>query len=209
MGVVLVLALILVTVLVALAVVVFVVKRRRRALHFSVRAESAADAAAISQVHRSAFATEGSDGGDGEARLVEQLRGDGDLFLSLVAVLRDGHVIGHVALSPTTVDFKALGWLQLAPLAVLPEFQRKGVGTALVNAAIAHLRTQAKVANVHGVAVVGSPQFYGRFGFEKVPGFEPEARHELEREHFFALRISDRAAPPQGTLRYARAFRDL
>lgn len=116
-----------------------------------VREETAQDLAAIARLIELAF------GQAGEARLVDQLRADGDATVSLVAV-EAGRVFGHVMLSPMSAPFRALG---LAPLAVLPEFQRRGIGTALMSAAI----ERARQGKWPAIFVVGDPDYYGPFGF--------------------------------------------
>ena len=118
-----------------------------------VRPETSEDAAAVRDVETRAF-----DRAD-EAALVDALRGAGKATISLVAIV-DGHVVGHVLFSPVTLDGAPLG-LGLAPLAVAPEAQRRGVGAALVRAGLAEARAAG-----HGVVVVlGDPAYYRRFGF--------------------------------------------
>lgn len=124
-----------------------------------VRAERDDDREAVAQVVRQAF------GGDAEASLVERLRRDGDCILALVAE-RDGRIVGHIAFSPMTAPFAALG---LAPLSVLPHCQRSGIGSALVRKGLGLARSRGWDA----VFVLGDPAFYRRFGFsaEAAGGF--------------------------------------
>ena len=129
-----------------------------------VRAEAPADHDAIRAVHESAFPT------PQEADLVDALRVDDDLVLSLVA-LEDDAIVGHVAFSRMTVnsdtgDFPALA---LAPVGVIPEFQREGVGTALIENGLQLLAKKGEAL----VFVLGEPDYYGRFGFsaELASGF--------------------------------------
>jgi putative acetyltransferase len=118
-----------------------------------IRDETGADHAAVARVHRLAF------GGDAEARLVEALRRSGAAAASLVAECGGGTIVGHVLLSRLV---SPPGALALAPLAVLPDRQRRGVGSALVRAALARARAGGWAA----AFVLGNPAFYGRFGFE-------------------------------------------
>jgi putative acetyltransferase len=124
---------------------------------FLIRAEAEGDAPAIAALHEAAF--------DNvlEARLVEQLRAEDELLVSLVAEDDSGAIVGHIALSPAGIaqmpDIKLL-WL--APLAVRPDRQRQGIGAALVGAAA----DTARAAQIDGVIVLGAPEYYGRFGFE-------------------------------------------
>ncbi len=125
-----------------------------------VRDERAADVGTIHDVVAAAF--EQPD----EAVLVDALRAHGGVTCSLVAEAA-GRVVGHVLFSPVTIvhdvdgdvlDSPACG---LAPLAVLPEMQRRGVGDALARAGLARCRD----AGFAVVVVLGSPVYYGRFGF--------------------------------------------
>ena len=119
----------------------------------TITVETAADADGIDAVHRSAFPT------PGEARLVRMLRAAGRLEVSIVARER-GQVIGHVAFSPVTPESGPCG-TGLAPLAVVPERQRHGVGAALVEAGLAACRALA----IPYAVVLGDPRYYSRFGF--------------------------------------------
>lgn len=113
-----------------------------------IRAELRHDHEGISDLLSASF------GGNDEARLVEMLRRDGHLALSLVAEAA-GTIIGHVALSPVAADIPALA---LAPVAVHPAVQGRGIGSALVRAA------QEAFAD-HAIVVLGEPGYYSRFGF--------------------------------------------
>ena len=93
-----------------------------------------------------------------EADLVGALRADGDVALSLVAVA-DGAVAGHVLFSPMAAPFPALA---LAPVAVLPERQGRGIGGALIREGLA----RAEARGWRGVFVLGEPAYYRRFGFD-------------------------------------------
>ena len=129
---------------------------------WTVRPEADDDAAAIGVATVSAFTTS-RHGYQGEAELVQRLRDAGDLALSLV-VEADG-VIGHVAFSPVTISDGSCGWLGLAPLSVMPEWQGRGIGAALVAAGLARLKEQG----ANGCVVLGDPGYYGRFGFRHDP----------------------------------------
>lgn len=113
-----------------------------------LRAERAQDHAAVAELLSRAF------GGPAEAELLDALRSAGELALSLVAEV-GGTVIGHVALSPLEARGPALA---LAPLAVHPAMQSRGLGAALLRAALAAFQD-------HTIVVLGDPAYYGRFGF--------------------------------------------
>lgn len=123
-----------------------------------VRDEAAADREAIRLVNEAAF------GGQAEAMLVDALRANDRALLSLVAVA-DGSVIGHILFSP--VEVVAAGGerfpaIALAPLAVVPSQQNRGVGSILTIEGLNRLRESG-----HGIVVVlGHTDYYPRFGFQ-------------------------------------------
>jgi putative acetyltransferase len=122
----------------------------------TIRPEAAADLDAIQTVHFLAF------GRDEEARLVTALHAEGHARESLVAESEDG-IIGHILFSdlPILMPERVVPALALAPLAVVPEKQRQGVGSALVRKGLQFCR-----ASGHRIVVVlGHPGFYPRFGF--------------------------------------------
>jgi putative acetyltransferase len=121
-----------------------------------IRPEADHDQSAIRSVHQMAFE------GHAEANLVDALRDDGFAEISIVAEM-DGEIVGHILFSPVAIVTKAgtVEALSLAPTAVMPMFQRKGIGTRLVEAGLNVCRERG-----HRVVVVlGHPEFYPRFGF--------------------------------------------
>lgn len=156
----------------------------------TVRPERAGDLEAIDDVVIRAF------GRDDEARLVAQLRRDGDATTSLVAVAGDV-VIGHVMLSPMSAPFRALG---LAPVSVAPKHQKQGVGAALIDAAV----VQARQGGWSAIFVLGDPAYYGRFGFraDLAAGFSSP----YAGPHFMVLPLTDELPVASGKVSYAAAF---
>lgn len=130
--------------------------RGTRGLGDWVRPEQPADVAAIRAINTAAF------GRDAEARLVDALRGSGASIASLVAV-HENAVVGHILFSRVWIenDDIAVPIASLAPMAVLPEFQHRGMGSALVRAGLDVCRR----AEYPAVIVVGHPAYYPRFGF--------------------------------------------
>lgn len=123
---------------------------------FSFRPETPADRDAIRQVNQDAF------GGDEEARLVDALREGGYVRLSLAAEA-EGRIVGHIVFSELAIltDDGAVAALALAPMAVLPELQRRGIGSELVRRGLDACGQQG-----HRIVIVlGHPEFYPRFGF--------------------------------------------
>jgi putative acetyltransferase len=111
---------------------------------------------AVLRVHRAAF------GREDEARLVQQLHLSGRDVFELLAEC-DGTIVAHVAFSPVTIEHGEDGRARgLAPVAVLPAWQRQGIGTRLIGEALQALRAAA----LRGVVVLGDPTYYARFGFE-------------------------------------------
>lgn len=128
---------------------------RDRSCHMPViRFETSADVAAVRAVHIASFPTML------EARLVEALRDNGRLSLSLVATESEA-IVGHVAFSPVIVSGNS-GGVGLAPLAVQPAFRRRGLGAALVREGL----VSAERAGFLFAVVLGEPAYYSRFGFE-------------------------------------------
>ncbi len=125
-------------------------RRKPRNIRAHIRRDTQADHAGIHAVHKAAFPT------TEEAILVDRLRNAGRLHLSLVAE-QDGQVVGHIALSPVNL-YRGLG---LGPLAVLPQYQRQGIGEALVQRAIDLCREDG----AGFIVVLGDPEYYERFGF--------------------------------------------
>ena len=129
-----------------------------------LRPEEPRDQAAIRHVNEQAF------GGTAEANAIDQLRDRGQLTLSLVAAIaaqgeRADRVVGHLLFTPIEITTSDRSWpgLGLAPLAVLPEFQRQGIGSALMIEGLA----QCRALGHERVIVLGHPDYYPRFGFER------------------------------------------
>jgi putative acetyltransferase len=163
-----------------------------------LRRERALDQSAVRAVHSAAF---GGGVGSAETRLVDELRTDHDIIaaLSIVAVV-DGDIIGHVIGSRASIaDRPSIG---LGPLGVLPAWQRRGVGQALMHAVLA----AADALDEPVVALLGDPEYYCRFGFAPgvTLGILPPVP-EWER-HFQVRPLNAWDDSLRGTFRYARAF---
>jgi len=103
-----------------------------------------------------------------EANIVDNLRKNCEELTSIVA-LENGKIVGHIVFSPVIIerDGSTVGGMGLAPVAVLPEYQRKGIGTQLVHKGIEQLRR----SKCPFIIVLGYPEFYSRFGFEQASQF--------------------------------------
>jgi putative acetyltransferase len=161
------------------------------------------DELAIQTLHRRAF------GCDAEARLVELLAERGKDVISLVAE-RDGHVAGHILFSPATIEWpdrpgrESIRGLGLAPVAVLPEWQRQGIGSALVTAGLGECRQ--RLASF--VVLIGHPDYYPRFGFVPAGPFGLTCAFG-DGPAFQILWLADQPRVQAGVVRYAEEFYEL
>jgi putative acetyltransferase len=160
-----------------------------------IRAESAHDIPAISSVIAAAFLTAPHTSYT-EEFIVGALRRAGKLTVSRVATHND-EVVGHVAISPIEISGKALGWYGLGPVSVLPSYQRRGIGSALVMDALLILSS----SGAGGCVVLGDPAFYERFGFS---AHEALTLSGVPAEHFLAVAFDH--VVPQGEVSYHDAF---
>lgn len=137
-----------------------------------------------------------------EADLVERLRADGLVRLSLVAV-DDGEVVGHILFTelPTRLDGRSVDAVALAPVAVDPRRQRGGVGSALVREGLARLAREGFEAAI----VLGHPAYYPRFGFSAA--LAEKLASPFAGEAFMALELVEGALRGEaGEVRYPAAF---
>jgi putative acetyltransferase len=167
-----------------------------------IRRERTVDATQIDAVHRAAFDRPELAGTTApEARLVSELRNDGDVVpeLSLVAEV-DGHITGHVVCSQATIGGRPS--LGLGPIGVRPDRQRTGVGSALMHAVIA----AADALDAPTIVLLGDPRFYRRFGFEPAADHGIIPPEDWGREHFMVRRLTAWSPAEQGVFHYAPAF---
>ena len=155
------------------------------------------DNSAIRRVHQLAFGADSP-----EADLVEALRADGAVVpeLCLVATDRDD-VIGHVAYSNARLD-SAEPVLALGPMAVLPEVQRRGAGSALVRESL----RRAAGMDYPLVVVVGHPEYYPRFGFERGDAHGIRTTYEVPPETWMVHRLPSYRPEISGVIVYPDAF---
>jgi putative acetyltransferase len=162
----------------------------------TVRDERPGDEAAIAAMTAAAFRDALYSDGT-EVAIVDRLRADGDLAVSLVAENVDGAIVGHAAFSPVTISDGTPGWYGLGPVSVIPPRQRSGVGSRLIEEGLARLRQ----AGARGCVVLGEPPYYGRFGFRHDPRL---AFPGPPPEYFQMLTLAGEV--PAGTVSYARGF---
>lgn len=161
-----------------------------------IRPETKSDVLAIEAVTVAAFMK--ADRTDhNEQFIVRSLRATNHLLISLVAEDKVTHtIIGHAAVSPVTISDGSEDWYGLGPISVLPEYQRKGLGSLFMNCVLADLQAR----HAAGCVVLGNPKYYIRFGFRadhsmQLPG--------VSLEYFMALTWCERAT---GTVSYHKAF---
>ncbi|MQY08826.1 GNAT family N-acetyltransferase [Actinomadura macrotermitis] len=163
---------------------------------WKTRPETTGDAAAIRRVVAAAFPTAE------EADLVEALRSDPAWLpgLSWVAESPGGEVVGHALLTRCQVgDADALA---LAPVSVLPAYQRGGVGGTVVEAALAAARARGERL----VVVLGHPEYYPRFGFVRASSLGIGVSFDVPDEALMALVLDGSGPVPSGIVRYPAPF---
>ncbi len=167
-------------------------------LTVAVRRERPSDSAAVRAVHRAAFPT------DAEARLTDELREDAGYLphLSLVAV-EDGAVVGHVIGTRGWIEPPRVPAVGVGPVGVLPAAHGRGIGTVLVHALLA----VAEASDERLVALLGSPDYYRRFGFVASSEVGITAPDPTWGGHFQARWLSEPRV--EGTFRYADPFQRL
>lgn len=165
-----------------------------------IRAETPEDVDSIRYVNEQAFEQEE------EARLIEKLRNHGVLTISLVAV-QDGEVVGHIAFSPVKVESEHSSFeaISLAPMAVLPAHQRKGIGSQMVRAGIEECRRLGHEV----IVVLGHPDYYPRFGFVPAGPRGINCEFEAPEEAWMILELREGAlAGRRGTVKFQPEFKE-
>ena len=168
-------------------------------MDLAIRPEQPGDHASVRRVVEQAF------GRRNEADLVDKLHAAGRASIALVAVL-DGSVVAHLLFSPVTLDPPRASplMLGLAPEAVQPLHQNKGIGSRLIRAGLEACRE----AGCDGVVVLGDPAFYSRFGFERASGRGLGNEYGAD-EHFMALELRKGALDGlRGMVKYGPEFQE-
>lgn len=165
-----------------------------------IRAEQAEDLEAVRQVNIAAF------GRDNEANLVDRLRGRAST-LSFVAIQSE-HIVGHIFYSPVSIAGQCAGSslvLGLGPIAVLPKYQRQGVGLRLLQ----HSLEVATRLGYKAIVVLGHPEYYPRFGFTPASKKGLGCEYEVPDEAFMVLELEPGALVGcVGTVKYQPEFNE-
>lgn len=168
----------------------------------TIRPETDDDIAAIRHINEAAF------GGQEEADIVDKVRTQTGPKLSLVAVDESGQLLGHILFSPAVLagDYGQVEGMALAPMAVVPEYQNRGIGTQLVEAGLERLRASA----CPFVIVLGHSHYYPRFGFERASQHKIASQWPgVPDEAFMVLIMAPDKLPSEGGVaRYSPAFDD-
>ena len=160
----------------------------------AIRPEMSGDEPVIHALTTNAFAAALHSDGT-ESDIIDRLRDDGDLAISLVA--DDAGIIGHIAFSPVAFGDATAGWYGLGPISVTPARQRTGIGGQLIRAGLERLMD----IGAAGCVVLGDPNYYGRFGFRHDPAIAFEGP---PAQYFQVLVLAGPLA--SGEARYAPAF---
>jgi len=163
-------------------------------MSIEIRGECPDDVTAIRDVIRLAF------GQDQEANIVDALRFRDGLLLSLVAAL-DDRIVGHVAYSPVVAH--GIAGAGLGPVAVLPDHQRQGIGSALIKTGNARLHD----AGCPFIVVLGHPDYYPRFGFRPASTYGLTCEWDVPDDVFMMLAL-DRSTIRRvsGLVKYRQEF---
>ncbi|KAA9009670.1 N-acetyltransferase [Sphingobium limneticum] len=159
-----------------------------------IRKVTASDKLAIRRVNDLAF------GQADEANLVDRLRSDGDALVELIAEA-DGKVVAHILFSRLFLcGSDVVEAAALAPMAVVPDHQRTGIGSTLVATGIAACRE----LSVPAIVVLGHPDYYPRFGFSAAAASRIKA--PFDGPAFMALELAPGTLRSERVARYAPAF---
>jgi putative acetyltransferase len=164
-----------------------------------VRPERPGDEGAIRSLNLAAFE------GPEEAELVDRLRSGCSDYMSFVAV--DGSsIVGHILFTPVTLSGADPGGMGLGPMAVSPSRQREGIGARMIHYAVDQLRR----SGCPFVVVLGHPDYYPRFGFERASNRGVRSQWEgIPDEAWMVLVLRDGALPEGGgVLRYRPEFEE-
>jgi putative acetyltransferase len=171
----------------------------RKVTMISVRKEEPGDREAVMLVNELAF------GGQDEVEIVDALRETCCDILSLVALHADS-VVGHIMFSPVRIEAGdcVVEGMGLGPMAVLPEYQRQGIGSALVESGLKMLRDRSCAF----VVVLGHPNYYTRFGFEPASRRDIKSQWEDIPDDVFMVQVldEDQMGDVHGVARYKDVF---
>ncbi len=165
-------------------------------MRIEIREEQPADCQAIRYVNEAAF------GRPDEANLVEALRNEGVVLLSLIAEF-ESRIAGHILFNRMSIETLAgsVAAVSLAPMAILPDYQKMGIGSRLIRDGLSRLRDRGEAV----VIVLGHTDYYPRFGFSAAKARCLES--PFPADAFMALELADGALEGvAGRVKYPAAF---
>jgi putative acetyltransferase len=140
-----------------------------------------------------------------EGRIVDQIRAKQKEIISLVALI-DEKIVGHILFSPVVIncDQKSIKGMGLAPMAVLPEYQKQGIGTTMVKEGLRKLQER----KYPFVIVVGHAEYYPRFGFERASKYGLKCQWESVPDEAFMVMIMNQSVmkDAKGVAKYMKEF---
>jgi putative acetyltransferase len=163
-----------------------------------IREERPDDVAAVRDLNKRAF------GQDQESNIVDALRANGAALLSLVATLND-RVVGHIMYSPAVVGGNVRG-AALGPMAVLPEYQRQGIGSKLIETG----NRKLKDTGCPFIVVVGHANYYPRFGFRPASEYGITCEWDVPDDVFLVLILNEeKMSGVSGLAKYGQEFSSI
>ncbi len=171
-------------------------------MNITIRKEEERDFKKVYEVNRLAFQQEN------ESKLIDKIR-NGENFvpdLSLVAKI-DDEIVGHILFSRIKIVGDSIfESLALAPVAVIPEFQKQGIGAELIKKGI----EKAKELGFDSIIVLGHKEYYPKFGFKRASNWSIECPFEVPDEAFMAIELTEKAFEDKaGTVRYPDEFMEV
>jgi len=171
-------------------------------MNITIRREEDNDQIQIYEVNKLAFQQEN------EGKLIEKIRNTENFIpeLSIVAEI-DNRIVGHILFSKIKIVGKSVyESLALAPMAVIPEFQKKGIGSELVKIGI----KMAKKLGFDSIIVIGHKEYYPKFGFQRASKWNIKCPFEVPDEVFMAIELTEKAFEGKaGTVEYPDEFNEV
>lgn len=167
----------------------------------NIREEQPSDIEKIWEVNSEAFEMEA------EANLVNALRSSGCTYVSLVAET-ENKIVGHILFTPVELsgNENKLKIMGLAPMAVLSQYQNKGIGSKLVKAGLEYCQS----LDYDAVVVLGHPNYYPKFGFVPSVKYGIKSEYEVPDEVFMMLElVSESLNDHEGVIKYHEAFNSV
>nr|QNO42528.1 hypothetical protein MMHALIEK_00003 [Methanosarcinales archaeon ANME-2c ERB4] len=170
-------------------------------MNTTIRKEEEKDHKQIYEVNKLAFQQEN------ESKLIEKIRKSENFILELSIVAEiDNRIVGHILFSKIKIigdsDYESLA---LAPMAVIPEFQKRGIGSELIKKGI----DKAKELGFDSIIVLGHKEYYPKFGFQRASKWDMKCPFEVPDGVFMAIELTEKAFEGKaGTVKYPDEFNE-